>query len=230
MSHDDFAAEIDPAQPGQLPAGERILWQGKPDWRNLVWRVYHLRELAVYFALLMVWRGFSTWWETGLFGQVASAIAPLLVPALAGAAILTLIGWMSARTSQYTLTDRRLVMKFGIALPTTFNLPFSAVSSAELRETGRGCGDISVRLGSEDKLAYLMLWPHARPWRLLRPEPMLRAVPEALEVAHLLSSGLRSVTGQTALHDHAVTQKAPGRTTSKGHHQSLVNDLAPASY
>ncbi len=198
MSHDDYAAEPDPAAPGQLPEGEIILWQGAPDWRDLAWRVYHLREASAYFVLLMTWRGFSTWWETGLLSQAALAVTPLLLPAGLCAAILVLIAWMSARTTLYTVTDRRLVLKIGIALPTTFNLPFSAIGSAVIRESGRGRGDIGVEIASGDKLAYLMLWPHARPWRLRKPEPMLRAVPECGKVAQLLAFGLRKAAGQPA--------------------------------
>jgi hypothetical protein len=196
MSHDDFAAEPDPAAPGQLPEGEKILWQGAPDWQDLAWRAYHLREASGYFGLLMAWRGFSTWWETGLLAQAALAVTPLLVPAGLCAAILVLIAWMSARSTLYTITDRRLVLKIGIALPTTFNLPFSAIASASLRETGQGRGDIGVALGNGDKLAYLMLWPHARPWRLKQPEPMLRSVPDCGKVAHLLAVGLQKAAGQ----------------------------------
>jgi Bacterial PH domain len=197
MSHDDFAAEPDPAAPGQLPRGERILWQGKPDWRNLAWRVYHLREVVLYFSALVAWRGFSTWWDTGLIGQVLPAVAPLLIPAMLCAAILTLMAVLNARSSVYTLTDKRLVLRIGAALPTTFNLPFTAIGSADIKETGRGCGDISVALSTEDKLAYLMLWPHAKPWRLMKPEPMLRSVPEAAKVARLLASGLRQASDQS---------------------------------
>ena len=36
-------------------------------------------------------------------------------------------------------------------------------------------------------LGYALLWPHARPWRLSQPEPMLRAVPEAQDVAAILA-------------------------------------------
>jgi hypothetical protein len=198
MSHDDYATEPDPAAPGQLPEGEKVLWQGAPDWRDLAWRVYHLREASAYFGLLMAWRGFSAWWETGLPAQAALAVTPLLIPAGLCAAIVVVIAWMSARTTLYTITDGRLVMKIGIALPTTFNLPFSAIGSADLRESGRGCGDIGVALSSDDKLAYLMLWPHARPWRLKKPEPMLRAVPDCAKVAALLAVGLRKAAGQPA--------------------------------
>ena len=36
--------------PERLPEGERLLWQGAPDWRRLALHVFHVRGLALYFA------------------------------------------------------------------------------------------------------------------------------------------------------------------------------------
>ena len=47
-----------------------------------------------------------------------------------------------------------------------------------------------------DKVAYLLLWPHARPWRLSKPEPMLRAVPDAARVAAILARALAAAASQ----------------------------------
>ena len=42
--------------PERLPAGERILWQGSPDFRALARNAFHLRKLALYFSVLLVAR------------------------------------------------------------------------------------------------------------------------------------------------------------------------------
>ena len=42
--------------PEPLPAGESVLWQGRPEWRGLALRAFHVRMVAIYFALLAVWR------------------------------------------------------------------------------------------------------------------------------------------------------------------------------
>jgi hypothetical protein len=196
MSHDDFAVEPDPGLPGQLPEGERILWQGGPDWRSLAWRVYHLREVVIYFGILLLWRTFSAWWESGLFTKALTSATPLLVPMAVCAAILVLIAVLSARSTVYTITSGRLVFKIGIAVPTTFNLPFSSIGNADARALALTCADISVVLRNDDKLAYLVLWPHARPWRLKKPQPMMRSVPEGMKVAGILSAALKAEAGQ----------------------------------
>ena len=197
--------EIEPQYglPERLPAGEKILWQGSPDFASLALRVFHLRKVAIYFAVLLALRagdamiGGGTW----LDGMVALAWPlPLALTALASLAALA---WMTARTAVYTLTDKRLVMRVGIVLTLTFNIPLGMVRSAALgvvRSAGRGAGrgdvgDIVIQLGGPDHIAWLNLWPHVRPWRLARPEPMLRAVPDAPRVAALLSQAWAQVTG-----------------------------------
>ena len=39
--------------PGVPPPGERILWQGSPDWRTLARTAFHTRLIAGYFAVLV---------------------------------------------------------------------------------------------------------------------------------------------------------------------------------
>jgi len=190
MSHDDFATEPIPGLPETPPEGERILWQGAPDWRSLLWRAFALRWVLVYFAALAVWRGAEMVGE----GQSALAIAAsvaALTPLVAGAAaVLALIAWLTARSSVYTITTRRVAMRVGM-LTVTFNIPFKWIAAARLKLHADGTGDIALATAGDTRLAYLMLWPHARPWRLGRPEPALRAIPDAGAVAELLARALR---------------------------------------
>jgi hypothetical protein len=53
--HDDFAFEPTPGLPEKLPEGENLLWQGSPDWRALARSAFHVRKVALYFALLLAW-------------------------------------------------------------------------------------------------------------------------------------------------------------------------------
>lgn len=196
---DDFDFEPVPGLPQPLPEGENILWQGAPHWRTVAWRVLHLREIVVYFGLLMAWQGISTWWDTHLLARAAAAALSLLPPALGAVAILGFIAWLTGRMTLYTITDKRLVMRIGIAIPTTFNLPFARITAANAHLLGAGRGDISVALGPDDRIAYLLLWPHARPWKLLRTEPMMRCVPDAVQVAGVLARALLAVNGPSAI-------------------------------
>ena len=181
--------------PEPLPPGEHILWQGAPDWKALAVRAMHVRTLAIYFGILIAWRV-----VTLLSDGVAAGNSLLSSLWLAGAAafalgILALIAWFTARTAVYTITDRRLVLRIGVVLTVTFNLPYSTIKAAGLRQYGDGTGDIPVALADDVRISYLHLWPHARPWRISRPEPMLRGVPDVAVVADVLARAVAAAEG-----------------------------------
>lgn len=194
-THDDFAFEPIPGLPERPPEGERILWQGAPDWRGLAWRAFHVREVAFYFAALVAAQPALALID----GQALSGSAkPMLWVALAGAVAigaLTLLGWLSARGAIYTITSRRLVLRFGVALPMTVNLPFAVIAGAGLKLSRSGHGDLPIAIMPGEKVSYAILWPHVRPWRLSRPEPMLRAVADAAGVADILARALAAHAG-----------------------------------
>ena len=201
--------------PERLPAGERILWQGAPDFAGVALRVFHLRKFALYFTALLLLRAGSALSDGGSLADALYALAWPLPLALTALASLTALAWMTARTAVYTLTDKRLVMRIGIVLTLTFNIPLSRVHSAALGH-GHGDGksaDIVIQISAADHIAWLNLWPHVRPWRLARPEPMLRAVPDAAKVAALLSQAWTSVTGVAAQPADAIAGPAAPAAT-----------------
>lgn len=189
MEHD-----VEPIRglPGELPEGERILWRGAPEWRSFARRTLLTRTVAYYFAALMALRAIVAFEQgDGALGAL-SAAAGLLPLGLAAVGALALIGYVMAKTSVYTVTNQRVVLRIGVALTLCANVPFSRIASADAKTYADGTGEISLALSGSDKFSYLVLWPHARPWRFNHPEPMLRAVPNAAEVAELLGEALRS--------------------------------------
>lgn len=183
-------SEIPRGLPERLPEGEHILWQGAPDWWSLSRRTFYVGTVGFYFAALIAVRigvGLSN--GESLTGTVSDAMAALPL-GLATMAILGFMAWCVARTTVYTITNQRIVMRIGAAISKDVNLPYTVVTSAGLRTYADETGDIPLTLNGDGKVAYLNLWPHARPWRLARPEPMLRCVPDAAKVAAILSSAL----------------------------------------
>lgn len=162
--------------PGPLPAGETIIWQGVPEWRTLARTAFHTRWIAAYFAAL------------ALYGVASGSLLGAGITVAAGAAcigLLYLLAWAIAKTTVYTLTNKRVVLRIGVALNTCFNVPLKVVTGAEMRPLDRGHGDIALSIG-KGRIGYALLWPHARPWRLKDPQPMLRALPDAQAVAEKL--------------------------------------------
>lgn len=208
--------------PEALPAGERILWQGAPDWRALYRTAFHSRKLAVYFALVIASRGLYVSSQGAVAADAVMAMLWLLPFALFALAALAFVAWLVARASWYTLTDRRVVMRIGVVLEITFNFPFRLIEEARLAVHGKnGTGDIALVFVPGEQIAYAHLWPHVRPWRFARSEPMLRCIPRAAEVAHLLASAIADASGGKVLpvcapaaNDVAVTIRAPVAATS----------------
>lgn len=181
--------------PERLPDNEKILWQGSPDARALARSAFHLRKLALYFAALMALQAANVAADGA---SVADVLLALVWPA--GLSALALLGvwtlaWLTARTAVYTVTDRRVVMRIGIVLTLTFNLPLRTIESAAMRQGSGGHGDIVLALKGPDHIAWLHLWPHARPWHLTRTQPMLRALPQVADVAALLQRAWSAQTG-----------------------------------
>ncbi|MFN9030589.1 MAG: photosynthetic complex putative assembly protein PuhB [Betaproteobacteria bacterium] len=179
--------EAAPGLPAPLPQGERLLWQGAPEFWPIAVRSYHVRKVAVYFAVLFIWRAIAVYADTASAGKALLAVAWLSPLALFALGTLLALAWLTVRTTMYTITTKRIVMRIGIVLTITFNLPLRKIVAAGLLERADGNGDIPLQLAATDKIAWVHLWPHCRPWRLAKPEPMLRGLADVRSVAQTLA-------------------------------------------
>jgi len=177
---------------GRLPKGETILWRGAPTWRGLMMRAFHLRAVLIYFSALLLWHAVDAWWTGTSLQSALKTGAWLFIPVTAGSLLIAALAWLTMRSTHYTITNKRILMQTGIALPATLNLPFNRIASAGLKIYKDGTGDIPLSLNGEDRLAYILLWPHARPWHIARPEPMIRSVPDISHVAEILTQALKA--------------------------------------
>jgi hypothetical protein len=185
-----------------LPAGEVILWKGAPEPRAVARHVVHERGWMLYLSLLTV-------------GVIVSAagtrplgdVLKLMVPP----ALLMGIAWLSirafsravARTTEYILTTRRLILRAGIAFPIAINIPLRLVDEAGLRVFGDGSGELQLRLSDRVKLAYIALWPHVETLRhLAHPRPKLRGLADPQAVGAALRDALAA---EAASEGSAVT-------------------------
>lgn len=186
MHHDDFKFEPVPGLPEALPEGEHILWQGRPDSLRLAKDAWKLNWVLGYFVLLAVWRVGVSSTAYPLTEAMGHGIPLLIAGALAGL-ILYVMAVVQARSTIYTLTNKRVAMRIGAALTMTLNLPYVQIKNAELMTRKSGLGTISFELMGDTRLSYLMTWPHTRPWRFARTQPAFRAIPDAARVAALFA-------------------------------------------
>jgi hypothetical protein len=183
--------------PGPLPKGEQMLWQGGPSWKHVAFRVLHVRKLLIYFAVLSVIALVRSlmvetqqmWW---------SLFALLFLGTLA-ISMLSVFAYYMAKTTVYTITEKRVVLRVGVTISMSLNLPFTMVENADLRLFSDGSGDIPLLLAGETRIGYITLWPHARPWKMKRVQPMMRSVPDAARVAQLLARALAASAGQAVV-------------------------------
>lgn len=189
--HHEHEFEAAPGLPEPLPADERLIWQGAPQWRQVAVHVFHVRTLAMYFAAMMALQA------TYLLGEperhVVKPLLLSLVLSVMALSILSLMAWLTARTALYTLTNKRVVMRIGVVLTLTFNLPLRMLSGASLKIHADGTGDIALKLAGEDHIAWLNLWPHARPWVLRHPEPSLRCISDVAIVGERVLQAWQAV-------------------------------------
>ena len=185
--------------PAPLPVGERVIWQGKPTFKGLALRSFHIREVAVYFGLLLMWRLWSNWSHGVPAGEAVTSALWLIVPAVSGIAVLAGLAWLFQRAACYTITSKRILFQFGVALPMTMNIPLSKIANAALKTYPDGSGNIPLKLSDSGRASYLLLWPHVRPWRLRAPEPMLNSIPDAARVAAKLAEALTGQPGPSAI-------------------------------
>ena len=168
----EYEDEPIPGLPGRLPPGEVIIWQGTPDWLGVARGVFHTRLVAVWFIFVA-----SMAFVAGGTGFIGAATT--LGVALLGLGVLGVLARVQAKSTIYTLTNKRVVLRFGVALPKCVNVPLALVGTADAKPAGTGVVDVSLTPTVRFPLAYLQMWPHARPWKFGSPQPMLRAVPEA---------------------------------------------------
>jgi hypothetical protein len=188
----EYTSEPVRGLPENLPEGEHILWQGGPKWTALAVRALHVRAVAIYFALLAVWFAGAAMMDGASALTAAAVAARVLAGAAAALALLGALAFFLARAAFYTITNRRVVMRFGIALPMILNIPYRQIKSADLKVYRDGTGDIPLTVTGPQRQSMVVLWPHVRPWHTVEPQPMLRCVPDASRVAEILATAIRS--------------------------------------
>lgn len=200
--HDDFAFDAAPGIPAPLPKGESILWQGRPSVLPLAREAWKLNWIMGYMAVIVIWKAANGFVDGGAIMAVARGLPYAMLMAAAFGVILFL-AWAQSRATIYTVTTARVLMRIG-ALSVTYNIPFVQIASASVETKPNGTGTIALQTQGDTRLAYLQMWPHARPWHLKQTEPALRCIPDAAIVARVLADA-----AETRLSQPVVTRQAP---------------------
>ncbi len=185
--------EAQPGLPEPLPNNEQIIWQGAPDLKAFAMHAFHLHWFAMYFALMVLLKAIAVTQSAGGWGEEWPGFAWALGLSVSALVLIGLLAYWSVNTTMYTLTNRRLVMRIGIVLTITFNLPLKRLAQAGVHIYKDGSADIPIKLNPHDKIPFLHLWPHARAWKLAHPEPMIRCVADGAKVSQLFANAWAAI-------------------------------------
>ena len=214
MHHDDFNFEPVRGLPEALPADEHILWQGAPDPLRLAIEAWKMHWIIGYFAVLAVWRvGVSS--ITVPMGTALGHAVPFVVCAIAASALVYVMAYVQARSTVYTLTNKRAAMRIGAALTMTLNLPYVCIGNAAVQARRSGTGTLSFELIDDTRISYLMTWPHVRPWALSRAQPSFRCIADVARVAEIFAEAAETRVFQPKIQKLDPAQSAPNAVAAE---------------
>lgn len=168
-----------------LPPGERILWEGAPQPRALARHLLFVRPLAAYLGVMIAWWAVANRASVTGGGYWLTLAVQFAMSGFVVGGALMLARWLSESTT-YAITDKRLVIRLGIVFPLTVNVPLRYVLGARVKSFADGTGQIALQLERKERLAWIVLFPHVRPFRFSEPEPLLRGLTDPQAVGAVL--------------------------------------------
>ncbi len=192
----------------QLAPGEAIVWRGAPSWRGMARDIFHLRAVTLYFGGLFVLDAGQAWAKKLPVAQALHDSVPLFAIAVVALGILSAFAWFTGRTTRYVVTDRRVILHYGVAMPAVLSLPYAQIVTASVAVNRDHTGDIALKLKAGTRMPYLKLWPLARAWHVTEPQPMLRGVPQVAVVGSLLARAVQIAEGKRQAVPAAAAQQA----------------------
>ena len=201
-----------PGLPARLPEGEYILWQGTPSSAKVSRNVMKTRWIAGYFAVLVLWNITAGLYDGRLPSEILFSSGALTIMSTIVVGLMEAFAWGVQKTTLYTITNKRVVMRIGVALSATFNLPFTRIVSADMREGKDGSGDIALTLKPGDKLSWLVFWPHVRGFKKGALMPQMICLKDVAIAGNVLSAAL---SGSRSVGDAMPQSLTPAKKTGR---------------
>ena len=111
--------------PADLPQGEHVLWQASPNWESLAKRLFQVYTASLYFVVLIAGHAIYRIMDGAPVSVLTGTLAWQGGLALTVIGILAFMAKLYAESTIYTITNRRLVIRSGVALPMIVNLPLT---------------------------------------------------------------------------------------------------------
>lgn len=148
--------------PAELPDDEHIVWQGHPETRSIMRFIMRGRWIAGYLAILILWTLITGYYDGRSLGAILFSGAAVTILSAIVVTLMELFSWGVRKTTVYTVTNKRIVMRIGVALSVTYNIPFKQITGAEMLRNDDGTGNIALTLTKASGLSWFAMWPHVR--------------------------------------------------------------------
>ena len=158
-----------------IPDGERVCWIGKPNWISFGFNAFGIKYLVVYF-ILSAFYAISQIELVFSFGAFIGEYISFIVSGIIAGLILFLLAYFAAQHTCYVITEKRLVIRTGIALVFLLNVPLKNVTSIDKQSLLRGYGNLSFKPQSKKRIPYFSCWPSVRGGSFLEPIPTFRSI------------------------------------------------------
>ncbi|MEO1188424.1 MAG: photosynthetic complex putative assembly protein PuhB, partial [Pseudomonadota bacterium] len=154
----------------------------------LAFNAFRLRWVLGYFIAMTVFRIANLSSNAASSAQMTDVLMSSTLFCAAAFGLILALSFAMSRAALFTITNKRVVMRYGAAIRKYVNVPFSKMAGAQLIRKSARVGDISVQLDEDrGRPPYLHLWPFVRPFKYSKPQPMMRGIEDVEKVASILA-------------------------------------------
>ena len=171
-----------------LPEDESLIWQGRPEAKAIATRAMYLWYVVAYLLGLALLRTGYLVMSDAPISEWSALLAWQLLASLFIVGVLLGLSLVYGKSTIYTLTNRRVILRTGAAVQIHVNFPLEQIASADLQVFSDGTGDIALKLENSDRLYWLLLWPNVRSWWVRPLQPLLRGLRDFELAASALAS------------------------------------------
>jgi hypothetical protein len=169
-----------------IPSGETICWVGKPDWKSFGYHAFGVKYFLIYFFVCGLYT-VSQIEPTFSLKEFLISYTPYLISGIFAAMILLFLAYFAARHTCYVITEKRVVIRTGVALVFLLNMPFKNILSIDTKALAQGRGNVIFKVQSKKRIPYLSCWPSVKVGNFLEPIPAFRSIVDMEEVGRIIS-------------------------------------------
>ena len=185
-----------------IPSEEKICWDGSPDWRSFGYQVFGIKYLFIYFIVTALY-AVSQIESSFSFSAFSINYLPYFLSGVFAGSILLVLAYVAARHTYYVITERRIVIRTGVALVFLLNVPFKNILSIDKQVLARGRGNIAFKAKSKKRIPYFSCWPSVRSGSFVEPVPAFRSITDIEHVGKIVAN----IASENPLEDEKIPTK-----------------------